>query len=413
MEPSCRMGESMHAARIRVLKSAFTDPLIWVCLFCVIYTGIQALNTGIGMKYDPEAAVWTLRSQRLDFLPGSVEGTGFLPFASTVVFSVICIGVGHALGKAARSTFLAISASLAGIAAISSMLALCGSNAEAVRSLMARDYSNPSFIGVAYGIWFLASLTIHFDVIERRWFKLEPLILIALTGNLVGLYYFTPLAEIAVFIVGALFLWLVSFALSWRAIHSGGALKSFLFTIIAFCVVAGFAMNADANSPIAAKNEAILALQPFPDGFLLSRKTLTALALKIWKTSFWLGTGLGSFALDMRFNATPADWAVIVPWQTAVPNGWCNLILERGVVGAFLPLMIVLALFFTWFKRLVITRGRFDWRPYHIFVFVVMAILIAVTFVDISIFRPDTEIAMISVLVMASASMPRRVEKSE
>ena len=36
-----------------------------------------------------------------------------------------------------------------------------------------------------------------------------------------------------------------------------------------------------------------------PDGFLAARDSLSAIAASVWKDHSWLGTGLGSFGLDI------------------------------------------------------------------------------------------------------------------
>ena len=56
--PSIRSGEALHDARCRVASAIVRDPLFWVSLLVIAFTGVRALNGGIGLAYDAETAKW-------------------------------------------------------------------------------------------------------------------------------------------------------------------------------------------------------------------------------------------------------------------------------------------------------------------------------------------------------------------
>ena len=126
VEPSRRQGEMLHDARLRVFLSVFRDPLFWFSLFLSLVAFVRWLNGGVAMAYDAENAVWSLHAPALAFLPGSVSGSGYLPFAATLAATVLMQGCRHALGRSARGAFLFIASFLAGVASVSAIVAAAG-----------------------------------------------------------------------------------------------------------------------------------------------------------------------------------------------------------------------------------------------------------------------------------------------
>ena len=101
LEPSLREGEAPHDARERVVRSIVRDPLSWLMVVLILGTGFRALNAGIGLAYDAEAAKWHVSSAFLPVYPGVVGTSGYLPFAAAVALAVVLQGARHALGKSA------------------------------------------------------------------------------------------------------------------------------------------------------------------------------------------------------------------------------------------------------------------------------------------------------------------------
>ena len=123
-EPSMRAGESLSDSRHRVARAILRDPLFWILLVMVAFSGFRALNTGIALSYNAETSAWYVSDQAFPLLPGSVKGSGGLSFSATVAFSVLLQAGRHSLGRAARQFFLLVSSSLAGLAAVICLLLL-------------------------------------------------------------------------------------------------------------------------------------------------------------------------------------------------------------------------------------------------------------------------------------------------
>ena len=125
-------------------------------------------------------------------------------------------------------------------------------------------------------------------------------------------------------------------------------------------------------------------------------------------SSPWTGTGVGSFVLDLRFSATPADWAVIPRGLSGPPFGWQKLLTERGIAGAAmmaLPLILMLA---TYIRRLV--GWLFARTAPQPGCWVAPAVLLAVVasgFFDCSYLRADVLMAVAATLALSACMFPK------
>ena len=84
LEPSMRRGEGLSDSRRRVAGKMVSDPLFWILLVVIAFSGFRALNTGIALSYNAEIAAWYVSDQVFPLLPGSVKGSGGLSFSATV-----------------------------------------------------------------------------------------------------------------------------------------------------------------------------------------------------------------------------------------------------------------------------------------------------------------------------------------
>ena len=104
--PSVHGGERLHDARYRVASALLSDPLSWVLLGGIIFSGFRALNTGIAFRYNAETAVWYVSSATVPIFPGVVGSSGDLDFAVAVAFFVLVQSCRHSVGRLARMAFL-------------------------------------------------------------------------------------------------------------------------------------------------------------------------------------------------------------------------------------------------------------------------------------------------------------------
>ena len=189
LEPSRRVGETLHDARFRVASSIVRDPLFWFSIFLALIAAVRWLNDGIGMTYDAEKSLWSLSESRFPFLPGGVKGSGLLPFASVVAVVVLMQAGRHALGKSARVCFLFIAAVLAGVAAVVAALACVFGNPVALH-FASSSTVDATYPGTAFGLCFMGSMVAMAGAFERKWHRAMPLLAIAVGGSALGLYLF-------------------------------------------------------------------------------------------------------------------------------------------------------------------------------------------------------------------------------
>lgn len=345
MEPSRIGDEMLHGARRRVAGALVRDPLFWVLLVLCVLSGVRALNDGVMMSYDAELGNWTLARPNWPILPGCVKGdVGGLHLAMAVSLFVVTMGCAHALGRSARSAF-ALCAAAVSSCHLLIVSFFCRADQASFLQQVACSGENPAYSGMVYGILLLLAIVSLCAVFENRWWGALPLTAVALIGNALGLFLFAPPYLTALFGCALILLLLYSFVYLRVKI---GRLSDFKYL-----VVVGLSLTFAGMAAMTILPESALAekLAPFQTGDFLprnlfpAREALSRISLSIWKEHPWLGTGLGSFAMDLNFHAAEADWRVISPLQVAPLNGYWLLLVERGVIGVFcivVPLMMAL-----------------------------------------------------------------------
>ena len=411
VEPSRRNNEMLHDARTRVMSGVVRDPLFWILLVVVLLAAVRWVNGGIGLAYDAEKSVWYMRTAGAGFLPGCVDGHGKLQFAAALAFLVVVTGCRHALGKTARMSFLFTASSLAGLAAIVAAVAFQLGHAGAAKAA-ACAVTDPSYYGTAFGLHLLGGVAALVGAFECRWNKYMILFALAIGGNAAGLYFFSPSYVSAVFLAAALVLLLASCVYAAIVLGVAVPMKCLATVVIASLIPVLCAMglatdefNAMRLSPFAGDGSF------FPAGFAEMRETLCGIAAKVWRERPWLGSGLGSFPIDIRFVATEADWSVLKPSQTAVLHGWWHLVAERGIVGAMSFALVAGTMLFTFARRFAGSFGRTSFLPGCILGPVAAAVLATVAFADVSFLRPEVLVAAGAFFAVAANSFPPLVKK--
>ena len=408
LEPSVRFGEHLHDARRRVLRAILRDPLFWVSVALVLFTGIRALNTGVALVYDAETSHWRVSEANLPLIPGAVGSAGYLPFAAALAFTVLIQGCRHALGRSARMACLLFVSSLAGVAAVIAVFSLPYGCAGALSALEAEG--DPwSFVGLAFGLAMLGGVIALVAAIEQHWNFALFLVTFAIGGNGAAFFAFSPV-YLFVGLAGvelALLAYVLFFVHS--TLRSSGAAK--LLTVFGIALVLGGLLVA-AVVPESAQLVRIRAIKSawlFPKQFWAQRAVLSGVAFKSWVPCLWTGTGLGSFAFDFRFNVQPEDWVMFPRGSSSVPNGWWQALAERGLVGVVFIALPFCFLLFTYIRRMV--RGLRAWELPHpacLLGFLVLALVVAEGFFDCSPIRADVLLVTGSLMSISASSFPRK-----
>ena len=413
--PSVRSGEPLHVARRRVLSDLVRDPLFWTSLALAAFTGLRALNGGVRMAYDAEKAVWCLEPPALPIFPGCMDGLGYLPFAVAVALVVVLVGARHSLGRSARMAFLLMASAGAGLAAVVALVAANQGNVVC-RMLLVASPDAASYFGFAQGVYFLCGLVVLTTAFERAWVRAMPLFALAVGGTAVGVFAFAPGAASVLFLALALVVLLAAFVYLFFTVGRTSQFRYVAVLGIALALAAltvAFAMPAGL---LQKKLDVFLGLAFVPDGFFDLRGTLSEIALRAWKTAPWTGTGIGSFPLDVRFQATPDDWAVLPRGVSTIANGgWC-LLAERGLVGAVAAALPFGFIAWSFVRRAAAwaTGGRL--RVPHPGVLLAPLVLVAIAVTvpfDNSFLRPDALLAAAAAAAVAPKCFPSIEKRSK
>ena len=406
MSPSCKPGELPHEARLRLFSQVLRDPVTWFALVAVAFAGVRALNGGIAIGYDAESMSWGVKPSVVEIFPGCVDGEGFLPFAASVAVFVVLVGARHALGVEASMAFFTSASAFSGIAALVSAIALSYGNSS-VSDMAACLYESPSFAGTAYGLHLLGGVVALFGCAEFGWRHAEPFAAFGLVCSAVGLELFSPPATFAVFAIAVLLLLVAVFPMTRGRLVGSASFRCAIVVIMAAATVVIVAMFGEGFGPITSKVDSLLALKPFPDGFAAAREALSSVALKAWKDNPWLGSGLGSFPIDLRFSASPADWALVSPRQSAPMSGWWMVLAERGILGALVLAVGTGFLAWTYFRSLARARGIGRRSPACLLGPLAATVVASLSFVDCSLLRPDVLMPAAAAMALSSVAFRR------
>lgn len=391
LEPSIRGGERLSEARRRVARGIWFDPLFWLLVVIVAFSGFRALNTGIALGYDAESTVWRVLDPTFPILPAAIGGSGYLPFATAVAFLVLLQACRHSLGRSARQLFLLLLSALAGLAAVIDLF-----------------FVHEGVFGFVFGLSLVGGVISLVSVLERNWnLALLPAAL-AISGSVAGVLAFTP-PYVATGLAGVGLLTLV-----YILVYAGKAFRSVgVFRIVLVGLVA-FALGGLLDAVLLPKDvfdervATYLGLKIVPERFMEIRGALSSIAFKSWISHLWIGTGLSSFPLDFRVNARAADWLLFPRGATTIANGWWLLLAERGLVGSVLFVLPFVFLLVTYVRRLV--GGVAEWgfpHPMYLLAPIGLALFVADGFFDCSQLRSEVLLATGSLMAVSAASFPR------
>ena len=405
MSPSIGENEHPHDARVRFVSEVLHDPMFWLSVLLVVIAGTRALNGGVSFRYDPETFTWSVARPVVEIMPGCVSGAGFLPFAACVALLVMFQGFRHALDRHALQAFFVSLSLFAGMSAIVAAVSISYGNSSALL-LQKCSYLEPSFVGLAYGICLIAGVAALFACAEAGHFGAELLTAVSMAAMMIGIVSFSPVYTLLVIAVAFVFMVVFCYLMHGKAVGSAGRLRCTLAILVAVMAATAVFLLCDEASVIAARRGELLSLQILPTGFGKTRATLSGIALKVWKSGPWLGSGLGSFPIDIRFVATPDDWAVISPLQKAATNGWWQLLAERGVIGVLMFATTLGLLMWAYVAGLIRIASVRRIRGINLVCPFAVAMLVAVGFVDISFMRVDVLFVGCAAIASSAAAFP-------
>lgn len=406
MEPSRIGDETLHEARSRVVSAIVSDPFLWVSVVVVAYAAVRFVNGGVALSYDAETSAWSLSKPLMPIMPCVVSGFGAPEFAAALGMLVVLQGCRHALGRSARSAFSLLVSSFCGMgAAVFAVLAATGSDFAV--ALLKCEWSEPVFLGSVFGVSLVVGTIVLLGVYERKWLRAMPLVLLSISGNAAGLFLFAPPHVHVVFGTCELLVILYTFAYARKLLPGSGEFKFLVSFSMAVTLGGVLVVSTLPEATLAARLSAYETGTFFSEGFRTIRDALSAVAFESWKECPWLGTGLGSFPLDLRFHAAEADWAVIVPGQMAPLNGYWYLLVERGIIGAVMVACPVGFLLWSWGRGLV--KGfRRDWpHPFCVLGPLLLIAVLVESLADVTFSLPVVMMLVSSCLALSAGFFPK------
>jgi len=269
--------------------------------------------------------------------------------------------------------------------------------------------TNPTYDGCVYGVYLVLAIVALGTAFEHRWLQVMPLATVGIAGNLLGLFLFSPTIVMLAFAVGALIIFAYAFVFLRLQIGRTSEFKFFVFFGLGVGLAVLSTIGLLPQSIIDARIAPFLTGSFIPDGFAEVRTALSHISAQIWKMDPWLGSGLGSYSIELQFNATASDWSIISPLQKLVPNGYWLLLSERGVIGAFFMAVPAAMLIFNYAMRLVkgivlALPSPLCWTGLVLFILAGLEMLI-----DASFLSPAAIVSIAGVLALSANAFPKEL----
>ena len=353
--PSVRKGETLADARRRVFRSLVWDPFLYMGLAIIAFAAVQWCNSGCTLVYLTDADVWQFSKPALAWAPFSVEPRAAL--ASLSVFAG-CVALGvilrAAVSKPAKRLLLQGLADASGLAAAYAVWQAC---AGAEPYLSSAAALRQTALGTFFGFWLLMSMGLFADALERRSRGGRALFLLGVTGNLLGMLFFSSAIALCVYALLSLLLfiyWLVYLA---PHVPKQVQLKVFLISVLMITTVAVFCLFLFPENAVAKKLKAAQPVTEYWAALLSTKEIRTEAALKIWQDHPWVGIGADGFHHFVGTVVENKDWASIRSDQSYVYNDCLQFLCEFGVLGGGLLLAAVVTLMIP-----ICYRARIAWK---------------------------------------------------
>ena len=406
LEPSRTGNELLHESRRRVFKGIVRDPVFYLSLVLAVVALVRYLNVGVGREFDAENMKWCLSAPGYPLLPGSVEGCGFNELAMTVALVSVLQGVRHGLGKSARYMFAILASFLTGLGALT-YFTLYFMDYAPIKEMLEWSTLKPAYVGSVYGVYLVLAVCGLFSVLERGWLRSLPLTMIAVAGNILGLFLFAPPYVQVLFVGATLIVFIYAFVVARIQFGTPSEFKYLVFLSLSITVSVLFVYGVLESSLLETR------IAPYMTGKFLTEDTwslrslLDDISLRTWKLYPWLGSGLGSAKMAMTFHITPEEWGLISPLQEGPLNGYWMLLIERGTLGAFAIFMMLALLL--WSYGLALYQGVRRHLP-HPAAWAALMVLIAAILqavVDYSFLDPAMMMALALTLALSARSFPK------
>lgn len=411
LEPSRRQGEALHDARVRVTRNIVKDPLLWFLLAVILFAGLRAFNGGIDKVFDLELEDWRVAESIWPNFPGCATGAGYLPFAMVFALMVVVMACRHSLGKSARISFLFTTSFLAGLSGILAAF-MCSFENPVLRAATEESFRNPTYWGSAFGVYFLVSFVAFVGGFDRKWNRLFMLFVFGMGGTATGLFFFAPMAVVLTYVIAGFLVMLCAFV--FAGVYMGGSvpLKALAGFLMALVIPVLLVLGCAPDGMVASRGTLFTGGTLLPEGFSEVRGLLNDLSIKVLKGNLWIGTGLGTMGLNIRFNLNEADWSVVSPQQIALANGWLQFMVERGVVGMLIFVSGAGLLVYTYIRRMIVSFGKVYFKPAAWLGLAVLIVAVFETCWDNSLFNPAMFLAVSSIFAVSASSFPTLPTKS-
>lgn len=351
--PAARAAEESQDARIRVLRSFFSDPSTYIFFLLFLFLAVQILNGPRTLVWDRPSGEWIFSGGRIPWLVSSVDsleavGGLFLLLCAFPLF----VAIKHAMGRKGR---LALFRSIVLASAIFALKALFRGGVTGEEGVLFFMTAIPS-LGLAFRDMALYDPAEPKNGAKPRILSSAAAFLVNASASLASL---SPLVILlfAIAFVSVLVVSLRNLYLNHGA--NSTCLKVLAFVVFLAAVLLFLHYVAYPSNPFHSAFDSIGRGEFFQEPVRDEMRIMDRVAMRMAKDNFFGGVGFGSFANEYCFPryVKRDEWQFLGNQESGiVPTGSdaCRFLAESGFVGFALALLPFAGLLYLAAKRIVL-----------------------------------------------------------
>jgi hypothetical protein len=253
----------------------------------------------------------------------------------------------------------------------------------------------------------LAGVSAFIGIFELRWNVLLLFLAIGIGTCMTGLFVFSPIHVLLLFVIAFLIMVICSVTYAGRYCDRSIVFKFLSGIVMAFFIPVISVLWMSSNEIVTSRIAPFADLENFklfPEKYWKVREICSSIALKVWNKEHWLGTGIGSFAIDIPFHAKPVDWIVLKEGYNTAINGWWQILAECGLIGILSILLVFGGMLFSFLRRFILSLGIISYYPAAALGIISSTVVLSQGFFDLTFLRPEVIVPIVALFSIGTGS---------
>lgn len=354
--PATQEGESLPDARRRVARAVVRDPLFIIGVLLTTFLAFQGFNGPREMSYLAEMKVWRFGAPPLAGFPSSVapgEAIQLLAWFPPAI--VAALALRHAVGTGGHRLLLHLLIWNAAVLSVSGCVQVAHGCVKIyglieIETQFFSSFGYPNHAGAFFTFMFVTALGFWLYERETHGAHAESLLAAAamiFTGAILCLSRTSILMAITVLLLGGAF----ALIRIWRSLSLGQRIVVPFATGLIGAFMALLMLGNYPDNPVRRELGTLSISGLFTQVYERAFEMLVPTAMTIWRDNTWFGVGGWGFRHHIPLYLRPDQYQKLFVGAANVHNDFVNFLVEHGVVGLGLLLLVMLALLLPLLRR--------------------------------------------------------------